>query len=230
MEYPVDASVKRWFDALVSTELALPGVNYGAQRVAVPIENLGQTVGPLGPTNFDPIEIAWDINGMQGNNFYEKIYDTLQSREATDRLSPLIGKLIFEVQGQAKSVSIEVGTGFAIGLSVDRLSTEVKFKLCDQKANCIPITARRDGGTTQVTVEKIVDRNNVPLPAASTNFEARWPAWAGGSAREYSDWLRRRWGAETTYIGNSTSSCRGYLLACVGITDTSLLVCKLYCQ
>lgn len=230
-EYPVDQSVRTIFNSLVDTESQYPGVNFRANRARIPIENLGLTVGPIAPRFFDPREIAWNQqNGGEFNDFIDRVTDTFESQVEANRVSPVVGKLINDIRGQAKSVSVGIGPeGVTAGLEIERMSEPVQIKVCDSKENCVYLTLSKNGTYVQVTYEKTVDSKNITLPVWSNNVNMRWPSGGGQNATEYSNWLRNRGYGNTEIIGGS-SGCAGYVLACTGITDTTLLACKLFCQ
>lgn len=235
-EYRVDADVKRIFDAIVHAESQIPGVVARNRSVEVPIRNIGLTPGPIGPRPHDPRDVAWAAGAPQGADYVEfmdRLQDQLGDRASAAGVSPIVAEVLFDIQGQTRGASIEVGNGsIAAGINWERISPSLTIKLCDNQGNCVRVTVKRENGVTQTTYEGVTDTNNVTLPTKdqARGVDLEWRANGREGANAYANWLRDRGRATIEYVGGQQFGCGGYILSCVRIEGTTMLACQLHCQ
>jgi hypothetical protein len=231
-EYPVDADVAQIFTAILDVERAAPGVIRGLQRAHVPIGNVGQVPGNLGPRNYDPRLAAWDYpNAGEFNSFVERMGEMLSTKDSANRLNPTLGKILFGVHAQSKSVNVSVGSGgVSLGVQWERLGPKTLIKVCDDQGNCVHMTLASDGENVYAQFEKVVDASNTTLPAETIPLNVRWTERGSQSAAEYAAWLQRLYRGNTLNIVGGSSGCGTRILACTAIPDTTLLACQLSCQ
>lgn len=231
----VDPGVQAIFNAMVAAERGDPGV-LARSTHRIDIGAFGQTVGIVGPTNFDPRQVAWTRPSGEFLTFMERVRDRLEDATSAKRIDPELGALIHDVLLVAKSVNISLsaGTGGAnvtSGLSLDFATREVRLKVCDAEDNCVNLVVRQEGATLRLVFENVTDRANNLLPSydEARNLNRRFDGVTSREPSSYARWLQNRQRIGVVYEdGNGT--CRGYILACTAITDTNQLACRLHCQ
>lgn len=231
-EYQVDPGVREIFDAIVAVERQAPGFIEGKNEVNVPIRNIGQTVGTLGPRAFDPREIAWNsgTRGGEYRQFMNQLTTQLGGSTSAYAVHPEVGRALYGVFFRLGGVGVSFsGGGFGISISFERLKNPLKLKLCDTDGNCVLVKVKIEGDDLELTYEGAFDKFDTPLQTESTAFSMRWLANGREGANAYAQYMRNVHRANVDFTGGNQYGCNKYVLACTQITGTNLLACQIHC-